>query len=309
MSNLRDKFDNYEVTPPANAWDKITAALDEAHQTDQFPTRLYEMEAAPPSTAWNKIVAALDETEADKADQFPARLYAMEVTPPAAAWSRIADSLDQELIEQPRETIVINQPSRFKQYLRYAAAAVVIGTVAFGILRWTGSSSDDPTGLSIAAKPVTPTVTAPAQTAGASVSSAVPTNIVDEQAKTASSEKLIAKLDRPYKTTRRANTDVQSAVYNTSPIKPRGLYTYGDHVPSMADRYIMLMTPDGNFIRMSKKWGNLVCCVSGEDPDADCKDQLKKWQEKMATSTLTTSAGNFIDILQLVNSLDEGAEL
>ncbi|MBO9659776.1 MAG: hypothetical protein J7527_13220 [Chitinophagaceae bacterium] len=307
MSNLRDKFDNYEVTPPANAWNKITAALDEAHQTDQFPARLHEMEVDPPATTWNRIVAALDETEAEQADQFPAHLYAMELTPPAGAWNKIAASLDQEQIEQPGEAILINQPSRFKQYLRYAAAAIVIGAVAFGILRWTGSSSDDPTAPSLAAKPVTPA--APAQTAGASVSSAVPANVVDEQAKTASSEKLIAKLDRPYKTTRRANTDVQSAVYNTSSIKPRGLYTYGDHVPSMADRYIMLMTPDGNFIRMSKKWGNLVCCVSGEDPDADCKDQLKKWQEKMATSTLTTSAGNFIDILQLVNSLDEGSEL
>lgn len=304
MSNLRDKFDNYEVPPPANAWDKITAALDEAHQADQFPARLHEMEVNPPATAWNRIIAALDETQ--QADQFPSRLYEMEVTPPAAAWNKIVTSLEQD---QPKQAIVINQPSRFKQYLRYAAAAVVIGAVAFGILRWTGSSAGDPTGPSIAAKPVAPSAIAPAQTAGASVSSSVPSDIVDEQTKIAPSEKLIAKLDRPYKTTRRANTDIQSAVYNTSSTKPRGLYTYGDLVPSMADRYIMLMTPDGNFIRMSKKWGNLVCCVSGEDPDADCKDQLKKWQEKMATSTLTTSAGNFIDILQLVNSLDEGSEL
>jgi negative regulator of sigma E activity len=306
MSNLRDKFENHEVTPPANTWEKIAAALDEAHQTDQFPARLHAMEINPPATVWDKINTALDETE--HTDQFPARLYSMEVTPPAAAWNKIAKSLDQEQDEQSGEAIVINQPSRFKQYLRYAAAAIVIGAVAFGILRWTSSSSDDPTGPSIAAKPA-PSVTAPAQTAGASTASAVPVNVVDEQAKTVSSEKQIAKLDRSYKTTRRVNPDVQSAVYNSSLIKPRGLYTYNDHVPSLSDRYIMLMTPDGNFIRMSKKWGNLVCCVSGEDPDADCKDQLKKWQEKMATSALTTSAGNFIDILQLVNSLDEGSEL
>lgn len=274
MSNLRDKLENYEVTPPANAWDRITDALDDAHQ----------------------------------ADEFPARLYAMEVTPPAAAWDKIAASFESE--RQPEEAIFINQPSRFKQYLRYAAAAVVIGAVAFGILRWTGSSADDPTGPSIAAKPAGPVVTSPAQTAGTSGTSPVPTNnAVDEQAKTISAEKLIARLDRPYKATRRANADVQTAVYNATANRSRSLYTYSDHVPSMADRYIMLMTPDGNFIRMSKKWGNLVCCVSGEDPDADCKDQLKKWQEKMATSSLTTSAGNFIDILQLVNSLDEGSEL
>ena len=77
----------------------------------------------------------------------------------------------------------------------------------------------------------------------------------------------------------------------------------------LTDRYIMLMTPDGNIIRMSKKWSDLVCCVSGEEQDADCKDQLKKWQEKMAASSLAPSPGNFMDILSLVNSLDENNEL
>jgi hypothetical protein len=304
MSDLRDKLNNYEVTPPANTWDQITAALDEAHQTDQFPARLHAMEVNPPATAWDKIVSALDET--DQVDKFPARLYSMEVNPPAVAWDKIAASLQQD--QQPTAAIVVNQPSRFKQYLRYAAAAVVIGAVAVGILRWTGSSSDDPTGPSIAAKPAGPATTSPAQAAGTSTGTGLPANVVDEEAKTITGEKLIARLDRPAKTTRRVNADIQTAVYNAAANKSRNLYTYSDHVPSMADRYIMLMTPDGNFIRMSKKWGNLVCCVSGEDPDADCKDQLKKWQEKMATSSITTS-GNFIDILELVNSLDEGSEL
>ncbi|MET0466879.1 MAG: hypothetical protein ABW007_27205 [Chitinophagaceae bacterium] len=274
MSNLRDKLNNYEVTPPANAWNRIADALDEAHQGDQFPARLHAMELAPPPAAWDKIAASLGQDD-----------------------------------QQAGEAIVINQPSRFKQYIRYAAAAVVIGAVAFGILRWTGSSADDPTGPSVAVKAAAPATTSPAQTAGTSNTTVFPTNIVDEEAKTVTGEKLIARLDRPSKNTRRVNADVQTAVYNAAASKSRSLYTYSDHLPSMADRYIMLMTPDGNFIRMSKKWGNLVCCVSGEDPDADCKDQLKKWQEKMATSSLTTSAGNFIDILQLVNSLDEGSEL
>ena len=44
------------------------------------------------------------------------------------------------------------------------------------------------------------------------------------------------------------------------------------------------MTPDGNIIRMSKKWSGLVCCVSGEEQDEDCKNQIKKWQKKIATA-------------------------
>src|SRR6218665_513702 len=306
MSSLKDKIGNYEVMPPANAWDRITAALDESHQQDQFPSRLQTMEVAPPAGAWDKITAALD-IDAGEA-QYPSRLQIMEIDPPADTWNKITASLDAE--EKPT-AIVINHPSRFKQVLRYAAAAVVIGAVAFGILQWTGSSDKITTGTDIAkANPSqgdkkTTAVAIPSTTI-ASPNSTASANTETEQTNT-----LIAKLDRSYKNASRRNNSsgIQNAVYSSANDKQGGFYTYNDHVPSVADRYIMLMTPDGNFIRMSKKWGNLVCCVSGEDPAADCRDQLKKWQEKMATSSLTTSAGNVMDLLNIVNSLDEGTDL
>ena len=74
---------------------------------------------------------------------------------------------------------------------------------------------------------------------------------------------------------------------------------------NMDSRYIMLMTPDGNIIRMSKKLSTLVCCVSGEEQDADCKDQLQRWREKIACAPGTHSPGNFMDILSLVSSLQD----
>ncbi|PZR28212.1 MAG: hypothetical protein DI535_07350 [Citrobacter freundii] len=305
MSSLKDKMENYEVMPPANAWEKITAALDESHQQDQFPSRLLAMEVTPPAGAWDKIIAALD-SDAEEA-QYPSRLHAMEINPPSNAWNKIAASLETE--EKPA-AIIVNHPSRFRQVLRYAAAAVVIGAVAFGILQWTGSSDKSTTGTAIASVNTeqadkknsvisSPTISSPDTSPSATTEN-------NDQA-----SRLIAKLDRPYKNSSRRITSsgVQNAVYSTSEVKRGGIYTYNDHVPSTADRYIMLMTPDGNFIRMSKKWGNLVCCVSGEDPAADCRDQLKKWQEKMATSSLTTSAGNVMDLLNIVNSLDEGTDL
>ena len=67
----------------------------------------------------------------------------------------------------------------------------------------------------------------------------------------------------------------------------------------------MLMTPDGNIIRMSKKLCDLVCCVSGQEQDEGCKSQLKIWQEKMASSSVAPSPGNFMDILNLVSTLQD----
>ncbi len=42
---------------------------------------------------------------------------------------------------------------------------------------------------------------------------------------------------------------------------------------------------------MSKKLGNIVCCVAGEEQDDECKDQLKKWQEKIAASPVAPRTG------------------
>jgi len=89
----------------------------------------------------------------------------------------------------------------------------------------------------------------------------------------------------------------------------RAIYTYNDHVPKIADRYITLLTPDGSFIRMAKRWGNLLCCVAGEEQDADCKNQLKAWQDKLAESSVLSAPGNFMDIVTLVNSLNDDTQL
>src|SRR5690606_8024204 len=83
-----------------------------------------------------------------------------------------------------------------------------------------------------------------------------------------------------------------------------------DYAPDFADipdepvsnRYIMLMTPEGNIIRMSRKLGDLVCCVSGEEQDDDCIEQMKKWREQLASPNHGHAAGSFMDILGLLKS-------
>lgn len=304
MSSLKDKMGNYEVMPPVNTWDRIAAALDESMQEARFPPKLRATEIEPPAMAWDKISGELD-NETKNAD-YPARLQAMEINPPANAWNKIASALEQE---QKPEAIVISQPSIFNRVIRYAVAAAVVGAVAFGILQWTGSSTKEATGTAVA--DLKQDTGNRKNTAVVSPAADSPRNIISPNTEAEQANRLIAKLDRPFRTSSRRNgsSHASGTMYASGFEKISPIYTYNDHVPSVADRYIMLMTPDGNLIRMSKKLGNLVCCVSGEDPEADCKDQLKKWQEKLATSSLTTSAGNFMDILSIVNSLDEGTDL
>ena len=273
MSSLRDKIYNYEEIPPAGTWDKIAIDLDEAELVKKFPDRLYNMEATPPVHIWDTVNAALN--------------------------------------SQNEPAIPIFK--RIRPFVRYAAAAIFIGAVAFGIIKLTAGSGD--------------TLNITVQSAGTKDSSesgkiepaviediqATAKSAVDEgDAALEQSKKMVARLDRSVKTiSTKLNAGSSQYRYadNLDKELTQSIYAYEDHVPNLADRYVMLMTPDGNIIRMSKKWSELLCCVSGEEQDADCKDQLKKWQQKMASSSLAPSPGNFMDILGLVNSLNEGSEL
>lgn len=308
MSSWKDKLYNHEVTPPSKTWEQIADELDEASLTNRFPDILYNLEAAPAGNAWEKIAAGLDGSPI--ADRFPDRLYAMEVTPPANVWPVILSSISTK--EQTRERPLLR---RITPFVRYAAAAIVIGVVAFSIIKFAlpgntpinagtfvkdqDNDSSDAGGKKLA----DPASEAPALVKDSPGNSdAVPVQNNALVADQGLSVKTVSrKLRRP------ANEDRYAE--KVDPELIQSIYAYEDHVPNLADRYVMLMTPDGNIIRMSKKWSELLCCVSGEEQDPDCKDQLKKWQQKMASSSLAPSPGNFLDILGLMNSLNENTGL
>ncbi|MFI5129260.1 MAG: hypothetical protein ACHQFX_04685 [Chitinophagales bacterium] len=254
MSSVQEKLYNYEQTPPPKVWDKINAALDESHLSDEFPSTLYNAEVMPPANAWDKIAGALE----------------------------------------PVQAPVVPMRSKTFSFFRYAVAAVLIGIVAFAVIKWT-NGNDTRTYSGIAAT----------DSSKNKRSTNDPAKVEEIKPATEGLDETIAAATDPQiKTTTikraRNNYTIPDDLNEIEPI-----YAYNEHTPNLADRYFMLMTPDGGIIRMSKKWGNLVCCVSGQDQDENCKDQLKKWQEKIACSPVTTSAGNFMDVLSLVSALND----
>lgn len=298
MNKPKHKLYDHEITPPAGAWDRIAHSLDESEMHHRFPAQLYNASVTPPAGVWQKITEGLDSEIGDK---LPAKLYAMEVAPPAHAWAKIATALG------PVETAV-TPVRQIRHFWRYAAAAVLIGAVAFAIIRTTVQDEPETTPAFVTTTkdasitpPETNTATNIPEPPAANTSSAVPTP-----------RKLIAATSDNRRAERTLAVSQTSTFQNEERVNPtlaQSIYAYADHVPDVAERYVMLMTPDGNIIRMSKKWTPLLCCVSGEDQDAGCKDQLKKWQEKIAASSLAPSPSNFMDILGLVNALDEANDL
>ena len=305
MSSLQDKMYNHEVIPPVNAWGKIAAALDEAHPENEFPSKLYNIEVVPPVSAWEKITSDLEETQFQ--NEFPSRLYNMEVTPPATAWEKVAAGLN------PTAEPVNTPVRRLSPVLRYAAAAIFIGALAYGILRLTVNTSDKENSTVLATGRKDSSIADKTKTVDSQKNQTAKINVnVAEDEALEKRKTIVAKSDRPVKRIARAlrTSDITAGENNGEDTDlSQSIYAYADHIPDISDRYVMLMTPDGNIIRMSKKWGDLLCCVSGEEQDPDCKDQLKKWQEKIATSSLAPSPGNFMDILGLVNSLNDNNDL
>lgn len=250
------------------------------------------------------MAEALDESALSQ--KFPSTLHNLEATPPSGAWEKI----NEALIEP--ETKVVPMRKRNNGFIRYAAAAAIIGIIAWGVTRFVGAGKNEAVAKTNEIIPADPINGTPERKIDVPTP-AVP--VVTDNADQAleNSKQTIASNDSRTSNarTRVPRIEAEDDVYATSVRSgslSKTLYTYEDHIPNIAEKYVTVMTPDGGFIRMAKKWSSLLCCISGEDQDKDCKDQLKKWQDKMAATPVNTP-GNFIELLDLVNTLNSDTQL
>ncbi|MBS1631279.1 MAG: hypothetical protein JST10_01770 [Bacteroidetes bacterium] len=285
MNNqLQNKIYDYEVNPPVEIWDKIATMLNESDETALLTSKLNNLEINPPKSAWNQI-----ENELGKVDEVP-----------------------------------VSKPKTFIYLFRYAAAAVAITLLVLGGIRLfnTGSGSKE---TAIQQKTIITSDPKSATDSNSSPATALnnPGDVNDKRDDEAleESKHTIAKIDIPAATKlkfARESYLSTPAHYIENETETKNNFPYlqyseifqslssGQSTPEdLSDRYIMLRAADGNFFRISKKLSGLICCISGEDENAVCKDQLQRWREKIASSPIAPSPGNFLDILNLISSLQE----
>lgn len=303
-SGVRDRLYNYEVAPPNSVWEKISTELDESELGAKYPFKLRELAIIPPVQAWHKIVRYLDESSL--VNNYAARLAAISVMPPAGTWDKIASELDAD-------SAVLPTPKRTIPWFRYAAAAAIMA-----MLIWAGSSlvnnkSNEPdVANSNSIPPVQPIVIIPiAEPAfdSSEINKQLALDEIRNDEALEASKKTFAKLDVATRSSKVRNAaDFFFASESSSNETTTRGFSFGNDDSDCLElscRYVMFMTPEGNIIRMSKKLSDLVCCVSGEDQDKDCVDQMKKWREKLAYTPAGHSPGNFIELLNLVSALQE----
>lgn len=283
---LRDILTPHEVTPPPAAWERIAAELDQWSALAPAGRLLQEAEEPPPPAAWLAIREELENQALGR------QLSQLEITPPAEIWSSVEQELAPAERKRPLQT-----------WWRYAAAAVVTG-----LLVWTGfrlfSENKEQPGSITATQTIkdTGSVQLTDQQArenlAAIIRSTRPPADAPEEVRSAkaleASKKTVARIEPAQLQRKLKNT---AAFRFELPAPPPVIDT--------RERYVVLLTPQGNMIRMSKKLKDMLCCLAGQDGDPACQEQVRKWQDKLINAPGSHAPGNFADLLDMLNALDE----
>ncbi|HEV8284238.1 MAG TPA: hypothetical protein VGQ09_08000 [Chitinophagaceae bacterium] len=305
---LKRKLYYYEVNPPEIMWSRIASALDEEINAE-FPQKLYEAELTPPSGVWNKITAAL---ETDIQEEYPAKLYNLEVAPPAGAWEKISDALDEE-----KAIPKIPPKRKIVPFVRYAAAACIIGIIAFSTFKLLNKKTSEQarTGKVIIPQNISPTVTPPESQNSSAQTVPAPSNNLPKEVTVLAKTNAVPKR-KPLRQQTGYMTqmaDATTGLHNSTALNFQQAGLLGNipgsnSLVSDADRYLMFMNPDGYLIRISKKLAEALGCfyTNGNSEEyKQCQEQIKKWRDKIAQSSATSSPDNFMDILDIIKSVQD----
>lgn len=283
---------------------------------NNWTNRIKEWSITPPDKAWEKIVAALDESNTPH--NFAEKLYELEIDPPAAAWEKIHSTLEED---QPRSIAPFKSTGGFRPVLRFALAAALVGVIVFGVLKITTKNTTK-NDLTQSAQPFPGNDFAQKQNTNRStnLSDSISEQNNRDEAELEASKHTYAKLDLPRRTIANKPSfslyNMPAAVTDIFPddeINQDNLELQYPHRAAVsdpssktpADRYMMFRDADGRYIRISKKLSDLLCCVTGEETNEDCSSQLKKWRAEIATAAFVPAPDNFMDILDLLKSLQD----
>ncbi len=270
----KNKIYNLEMTPPAGVWDKIAQELNEWNEVKSVSQKLQNFEVAAPTIAWENINQKLNELNDFKA--VSQKLRNLEVTPPPEMWDHIQQSLDRE----KEETKIIPLHTGGSRWIKYAAAACLIGLIGIAIYYYNSNLSK---GMVLGSAPeIAQQQTVPQINNPEKIVPITPEHyeLVPEQ-KPGSAQLLAA--------TPITRRNRQGNVYASTIEKNEELQ----------GRYIMLMTENGDVVRLSKKLTSLADCIAGEDNSLDCNQQIAHWQEQMVKTSLPSTPDNFLDLLKL----------
>jgi hypothetical protein len=204
-------------------------------------------------------------------------------------------------------------------FVRYAVAASVIGILAFAALKLVNQKT---TGSSTTVKTTVPQrITPPSiqsntnsqKDSSAQTATALSNNLPKPGAallktKVASRKKSVQQAAYMTLLTNASSSDDNPSAGAFQQASLVGEVAGNCPVISDADRYLSFMNPDGYLIRMSKKLADALGCnyANGNSEEyKQCQEQIKKWRDKIAQSPASSSPDNFMDLLDILKSVQD----
>lgn len=323
QKKISETLYNHEEIPPATTRSNIFNAIDSEAQETKFRNKVLNLEVQPPASVWNKIADHL----VDQPQQnFSKRIYEYHVTPPANLWNKIISVLENEHTASP----VISIRKNYSRLYRIAAAAAIIGILIWAgfslFFNGNGNKNGNNNIANESTKKVVPEIpvlktneNTLSNNIKANISSSV-INFNDPVAHVTPSVtypkkrlKSVPKnlADQAYALTA---PEIHSGSNDITITDTESLHTKKKNVAGNTDnateaRYLVYLTEQGDIVKLSKKLADLKCIYEkdgninqdalSKSDAAQCMDQVKYWQEKMANSSLQSSS-NPLELIEIL---------
>lgn len=324
-NDIKTKMFEYNVLPPESAWMNISNELDkEATIIPDFKTKILSYESDPPHAVLDNIFSALEREEKQLTPAFVNRIYNYKQEAPVNTWKEIIKELDKsEAKLVPLKSIKKNLKVI---YFRMAAAASVIIFIAASV--WLSNKKTNN------ATDQTASVTPQSQQKNVQVAEKEKTNLPASDTQEKKMDQRTAVYNNTKKTPEQNNVGIQDPAYvkgnivtelATDPnigIKEKLQNINGETPMDIAlmntpNTYISITGPDGQTVKVSSKFSNLIGFLNEKNPDtqenldiiikesAKWRTTFTAWRNKMANNSVAPSLANFMDIIELSKVLEE----
>lgn len=205
------------------------------------------------------------------------KMYNYEVPPPSAAWDAIVAKLGKKSDTKKTKT------------LYYAlAAAASIAVIVFSVFFWTGNRSNNKMEQFVSFMPYNKI---PYQLANNYNLKKITSTKKDKQ------NSLLANNSE----TKKAQQFAKISKSSNEIIKENNIKT-----DSNSKTYITIAGPEGQPVKISPKVATLIESSDNRyPPNAVWSSKINKWKDIMKANTLTPTATNYLDIVDLTNTLRE----
>jgi len=246
--------------------------------------KLSAYETNPPDRVWEEISASLDH---QKPGTFVQRLLEYEVSPPSTLWSKIQSGLIKLEKFGPG---VVPFYKKYRTHLRYTGVAAIL--ITFGIISSLLISkktvSEVPSNQTVhqappSQKEINARETVPGNKHGSGIASlSMRPGILQE---------------RISRQLHMATDNTMAFLEHVAPKYVQPKQTINFSLPSEA--YMIYSDGEGNAVRLPKRLYDAFVCP---DDKITCRQRLKKLQEKIASSSITS---DLTGMLETLNNLQE----